>query len=142
MKTKTWSKKNIWSGAIAGLIAGVVVGFILIRMHAMSGIGGLIGMPNPLAGYIVHLVWNGILGIIFALIFNRISTKFFSCTVWGVVYGIIWWFLCALTLAPLMMGMAVSWNAQAMSQGIPMFVAHLVYGLVLGIVYYWMKTRK
>lgn len=142
MKTKTWSKKNICSGIIAGLIGGVAIGFIMIRMHMMAGVGSMFGMPNPLAGYIVHLILCGILGLIFALIFNSISNKFFQCTIWGVIYGICWWILGSLIIAPLMMGMTVSMGSDRMGHAIPMLVGDLVFGLVLGVCYYWMKSRK
>ncbi len=142
MKSTVINKKNIGSGIIGGLIAGVVFGFILMRMGTLSSAGCLLGLSDPLSGFIVHLIFCGILGIIFALIFCKGCTTFYNSTLWGIVYGIIWWFIGPLILCPWLAGTTISWNEGKFAHALPMLVGHLVFGFVLGITYYWMRSRK
>ena len=137
------NKKNIVNGIIAGLIAGIVFGFMLIQMGVLGNIGLMVGSSNPIAGFIVHLVFSAILGVIFALVFfKKIGDHFYSAILWGLLYGIIWWFLGALTLAPIAMGVPVVWNGQVMSNEFPMLLGYLVFGFVLGLCFFWLKNRK
>jgi hypothetical protein len=141
-KVTVFNKKNICSGIVGGLIAGVVFGFILIRLEILSTAGRLMGMTDPLSGFIVHLVFSAILGLIFALVFAKGCTNFFSSSLWGIFYGILWWFFGPLTLCPWAAGRPVSWSSGAMSHAFPMLLGHLVFGLVLGVSYFWMRNRK
>jgi uncharacterized membrane protein YagU involved in acid resistance len=142
MKITVVNRKNIWSGIIGGLIAGVVFGFILVRIGVLSSVGRMMGLTDPLSSFIIHLIFSAILGLIFALVLCKGCTTFFNSAIWGIVYGIIWWFLGPLTLCPWMSGSPVSWSAGAVSHAFPMLIGHLVYGLVLGVSYFWMRNRK
>lgn len=137
------SKKNIVNGILAGLIAGVVFGFMLIQMGVLGNVGMLIGSTNPFVGFLVHLVYSAILGVIFALLFfKHITTNFYPAALWGLVYGIIWWFIGTLTLAPIAMKMPVIWSTAVMTNEFPMLLGNLVFGFVLGLSYYWLKNHK
>jgi hypothetical protein len=142
MKVTVINKKNICSGIIGGLIAGVVFGFILARLGVLSHAGSLIGLTDPLSGFIIHLIFSAILGLIFALVFCKGCTTFFNSSFWGIAYGIIWWFLGPLTLCPWSTGGTISWSTGTMSHELPMLVGNLVFGLVLGVTYFWMRNRK
>ncbi len=142
MKTTVISKKNIWSGIIGGLVAGIVFGFILIRLGTLSTAGCLVGLSDPLSGFIVHLIFCGILGLIFALIFCKCCTTFYSSSLWGIIYGVIWWFLGPLVLCPWLAGVEMSWSQNTLTRSFPMLVGHLVFGLILGVIYFWMRSRK
>lgn len=135
-------KRNIVNGILAGLIAGVVFGFMLIQMGVLGNIGMLIGSPNPFVGFLVHLVYCAILGVIFALIFYKHIATFYQGALWGLVYGIIWWFLGTLTLAPIAMSTPVVWSTAVMTNEFPMLLGNLVFGFVLGLCFYWLKNRK
>ncbi|MBS0604517.1 MAG: hypothetical protein JSS60_05700 [Verrucomicrobia bacterium] len=136
------NKKNIVSGIVSGLIAGIVLGCMMIRMGIMANVGAMMGMPHPVAGFFFHLIYSGLIGLIFGLVFYSLAKDFFTSAIWGVIYGVIWWFLGTLTLAQMMMGLPVSWNAIAMLQGMHMLVGQLVFGIVLGISYFWLNNRK
>lgn len=136
-------KRNIVNGILAGLIAGVVFGFMLIQMGVLANLGMTIGSPTPFAGFIVHLIISAILGVIFAVIFyKRITNYFYPALLWGLLFGIIWWFIGSLTLAPIAMGMPVDWSAKVMAAEFPMLIGNLVFGFVLGLCYFWLKNRR
>lgn len=130
------------NGIIAGIVAGIILGFMMVRMRMFAQIGSLIGMPNALSGFLFHLVINAILGIIFAVIFVKAAKSFFNCAIWGVIFGLVWWFVGSLTIAPLMMGMPVVWNNDAMMNALPMLMGELTFGLVLGICYYGLRRHQ
>lgn len=136
-------KRNIVNGIIAGLVAGIVFGFMLIQMGVLGNVGMMVGSPNPFAGFVVYLIFSAILGVIFALVFfKKITTHFYPAVLWGLLYGIIWWFLGTLTLAPIAMGIPVVWSGTVMANEFPMLIGNLVFGFVLGLCYFWLKNRK
>jgi uncharacterized membrane protein YagU involved in acid resistance len=142
MKSTVVNKKNICSGIIGGIIAGVALGFILMRMGTLSNAGKLLGMHDSLSGLIIHLVFSAIVGLIFALVFCKGCTTFYNSSLWGIVYGVIWWFIGPLILCPWLAGVTISWSQITFTHALPMLVGHLVYGFVLGISYFWMRTHK
>ena len=104
-------------------------------------IGMMVGVPSAVVGFLVHLVISTLIGISFAVLFDRFLGSVSSGLASGLVYGGAWWFLGPLTLMPLMMGMGLNWNAAAASQMLPSLVGHLLYGAILGTSYAWLKSR-
>lgn len=142
MKSTVINKKNICSGIIGGIVAGVALGFILMRMGTLSNAGKLLGMHDSLSGLIIHLVFSAVVGLIFSLIFCKGCTTFYNSSLWGIVYGVIWWFIGPLILCPWLAGVTISWGQSTLTHALPMLVGHLVYGFVLGVTYFWMRTHK
>jgi hypothetical protein len=137
-----YSKRNIVNGIIAGLIAGVVLGFMLIQMGVLANLGNLVGSSTPFAGFIVYLIISAILGGVFSLIFFKKINNFYPAVIWGLVFGIAWWFVGTLTLAPMAMGLPVMWSKAVMAAEFPLLIGNLIFGFILGLCYYWLKNRK
>lgn len=135
-KKLVFSKKNIWMGIISGVLAGIIFGFIMIKTGAFDEFAELLGRMNAFSVFLMHILYTAVLGVIFAIAFYQVGTDFFHCIMGGIVYGVIWWFLGNLTIAPLMMGYSVSWDYQTMLEAFPMLIGYLVFGLSLGIIYY------
>src|ERR1043165_6494086 len=142
MKSKILNKENILSGIMAGLMAGIVFGFILARMGVLSYAGRFFAMSEPLSAFIIHMIFSGIVGVIFAIIFFHGCTNFFNTTLWGIVYGIIWWLIGPMVLCPWMKGLPISWESGQTCHAIPMLFGHLIFGITLGVSYFWMRHRK
>jgi len=137
MKLHAFSKHNIIYGALSGAVAGIVLGLMMLRMGVLADMGMVIGMPNPLSGFILHFVVDITLGILFAIIFFKCAKTFFSCILSGVAFAILWWILSMLILVPLLLGYPISWYCGS----IPVLMAELVFGLVLGLSYYFFKSK-
>ena len=133
--------RNITLGVYGSLAGGVVFGAMMAVMGMLPMIGMMVGVPSALVGFLVHLVISALIGISFAVLFDRFLGSVSSGLASGLVYGGAWWFLGPLTLMPLMMGMGLNWNAAAASQMLPSLVGHLVYGAILGTSYVWLKSR-
>jgi uncharacterized membrane protein YagU involved in acid resistance len=54
---------------------------------------------------------------------------------WGLGYGILWWFFGQFTLLPAAGGIPLDWSAERGSQLFGSLVGHILYGLILGVVY-------
>jgi hypothetical protein len=133
---------RVWVGIAAGLLA--TVGLEAVRItsfrvfHGMPGdLPKLLGVlllnrfmagPSALStvlGYLYHF-WNGAcFGIIFAVIFGRV--RFY----WGILYGEV--IGTVFLLSPAVTALGVGFFASNMhSMQITVWLAHLVYGAILG----------
>ncbi len=134
---------RIQHGAYAGVAGGVVFGAMMGMMGMLPMIGQMVGVPTAAVGFIVHLVISTVIGASFAALFRSAVTGTASSLGYGAAYGTAWWFLGPLTLMPLMMGMGlgVNWNLTAARQMAPSLLGHLIFGLILGVVYARLESR-
>lgn len=119
-------------GLTAGLIGAVGYGILLQALGMIWVVGQLIGVPGPIAGWLVHLFVGTALGGVYAATFGPLPHNRLSGPVYGLVYGLIWLVLGVLILFPVMV------NQPLFQFGQPELVAlagHLVYGLAVGLVY-------
>ncbi len=136
--------KNLKPGVYAGLAGGVVFGAIMATMGMLPMIGMMVGVPSAAVGFLVHLVISTLIGISFGVIFDRFLHGASGGLGYGLLYGGTWWVLGPLTLMPLFMGMGfgVNWNAAAASQMLPSLYGHLVFGAILGVSYWWLRSHS
>jgi hypothetical protein len=71
----------------------------------------------------------------YGILFRSEAPNFGSGIAWGLVYGLVWWFLGPLTLLPLLLGGSVTWTANAAHLFLPSLVGHLFYGAVTAAVF-------
>jgi hypothetical protein len=129
-----------WGRAVvAGGIAGVIAGLIFSRwMYEGNFFPLLAGMGQPQAGSTTVILHFGValwIGATFGLLFQRDVRGYGSSMGWGLGYAILWWFLGQLTLLPIISRMPLDWSA---SKGADLFgslVGHIIYGLILGVMY-------
>jgi uncharacterized membrane protein YagU involved in acid resistance len=94
---------------------------------------GFSGVPS--AGIALHFVIAFIIGASFGLLFQRDVRGYGSCLGWGLGYGIFWWFLGPMTIMPLWQGRRLDWSYQHGQELYGSLVGHIVYGLIVGVVY-------
>jgi uncharacterized membrane protein YagU involved in acid resistance len=133
--------RAIRSGALAGLVGGVLFTAVMVAVGALPTVARMVGSANPVVGLIVHLVIAQIIGVSYAVLFRRKSFDVVSGAGWGLCYGFFWWVLGNLTLLPWFTGSPVRWDAAALSAGLPSLVGHLAYGAALGAVYFGLEAR-
>ena len=131
---------SIKNGIFAGLAGGVVFGAMMGMMGMLTMIGAMVGYPNVIVGFNVHMINSAIIGAAFAVVLGKLVTGMGTGVGYGLGYGVIWWILGPLTLMPLFMGMGfgINWNLEAASNMLPSLMGHLVYGAILGGVFAWM----
>ena len=138
------NSRSIKLGALGGLLGGVVFGIMMGMMGMLSMIGQMVGQPNAVAGFAVHLINSVIIGAGFAVVFGRYVSSIGSGLSTGLIYGSAWWLLGPLTLMPLFMGMGfgVNWNIGAAQAMAPSLVGHFIYGAILGVSYHLLGQRS
>jgi uncharacterized membrane protein YagU involved in acid resistance len=126
-------------GLFAGIAAGAVMLAYLLVFGMLSGEAVTVMMgrfsiqvpPNPLQGALLHLAVSAIYGLLFGIVWRFLGRRF---SAWGtaLLYGLVIYLLARFVLLP--------------ESGSPLLdipplhfaLAHLVYGLVLGL---WFKGK-
>lgn len=127
-----------------GLAGGVVFGAYMGYMGSLPMVAGLVGSDSAAVGFVLHLVLSVVIAFGFCGLFGKKAAGNPGAgALWGLVYGGVWWLLGPLLLMPLMMGMGlgVNLNAEAATNMLPSLWGHLAYGLILGIVYAYLRKK-
>lgn len=123
-------------GALAGTIGGAVFG------HWMS-VGGwyfpliarLLNSSSASTGELLHYLFSIVIGCGFGLLFQRDIRSLGSSLGWGVGYAMMWWFVGPLSLLPLAGRQGIDWSYENASSLFPVLAGHIMYGLIVGLVY-------
>ncbi|KTD22277.1 Uncharacterised protein [Legionella lansingensis] len=137
--------KCILNGIIAGIVAGIVFAIFLFMGGMTETLGAMIGMPTKLGGLIVHVAVSIIAGIVFALILGWLIHSWIAAIIWGLLFGVAMWIVGPMTLLPYMAAgipLFSKWTMAGIQANIPPLVGHLIYGLVLGVVFYALNKRQ
>lgn len=138
-------------GVIGGLAGGAVMGAMISIMMApviRGAIPALYGLQGGVAGWVVHMSHSAILGVAFAAIMAVPGLRSYANSVGastgiGAVYGIVLWAVLAALVMPLWLAavgfpQAPPFPNFALPGSLP---AHIVYGIVLGAVYPYVRSR-
>lgn len=122
-------------GGVAGLIGGIAFGAWLAQNNAFVLIAGIVGSNSAMMGITLHVIIAVLIGASFGVLFQRDVRGYGSSICWGMAYGIFWWFLGPLTLLPLLQGQRIDWSYQHSSALFGSLVGHVIYGILLGLIY-------
>jgi uncharacterized membrane protein YagU involved in acid resistance len=133
--------RSIGWGGLAGLIGGVVLLPIMTIVTGLSQLAGLVGGTSPILGVVVHLLISGLIGISYGLLFEDESPDIAAGIAWGLLYGLVWWFVGRLTLFPILHGLSFTWTLEAAADALPLLIGHLIYGAVTAVVFMVFERR-
>jgi hypothetical protein len=136
-----WTLRSLAWGALASVLGGLLFSIIMAATGVFPQVASLIGGSSPLAGFAVHLVISVLIGMSYGLFFKHESPDAGSSMVWGMLYGLAWWFLGPLTLMPILLGHAVTWTIQVADLLLPSLLGHLIYGATVGLVFFWFESH-
>src|SRR5215467_3018563 len=122
-------------GGFAGLFGGWAFGKWMAQVNFYPLIAGLVNSDSHMVGVTLHFVFAVIIGASFGMLFQRDVRGYGSCMGWGTSYGLLWWFLGPLTILPIWQGKKVDWSYQHGSDLFGSLVGHVIYGLIVGLVY-------
>lgn len=144
---------KIGASVVAGLIGGLVFGMMMHMMTAptpdggqmpiMAMIGQIVGSPTVGVGWVYHLFNSALIGAIFGWFFGDRLQGFASALGWGAAYGFVWWILGGLLLMPILLGMppfAPLMMPPMRMMAMGSLVGHLMFGLILGGTFAWLRT--
>jgi hypothetical protein len=134
---------RIWIGIGGGLAGGIVFGVMMAMMGMLPMIGKMVGHPSAFAGFAVHMMISAGIGASFAALFGCAIHRVRNGVLIGMSYGGLWWVLGPLTLMPWLMGMGFGAHLTLAGAraALPSLPGHLVYGLILGLVYSLLARR-
>jgi uncharacterized membrane protein YagU involved in acid resistance len=128
-------------GALAGLAGGLLFSLVMVAVGSLPAVAALAGGVSPLLGFAVHMIISALVGMSYGVLFRRESPNFGSAIAWGLLYGLIWWYLGPLTVMPILLGRQFVWTMQAAGVLLPSLVGHLIYGASTGFVFALLERR-
>ena len=141
-------RSKVGAGILAGVIAGIGFGFMMHWISVPASMGGRMPMMTMMArvvrseslvaGWIYLLVNSVVMGGLFGILLGDRARRIGGALVWGALFGVLLWFLGALILMPLLLGMAVfePITVASMRTGAWQSLgAHVLSGLILGGVF-------
>ncbi|MGE3278672.1 MAG: hypothetical protein AB7J40_02625 [Candidatus Altimarinota bacterium] len=129
-----------WSGGVVGgLAGGIVFGVMMGMMGMLPMVAQVVGSESAAVGFIYHLFNSLIIGLLFVAVFSKYVDSMVSGMVLGLLHGFIWWILGPLLLMPVLMGMGPQFTVAGMTMALPSLFGHVLYGIVLGVVYVSVK---
>ncbi len=145
-------RSKIGAGVVVGLSAGVVFGVMMQMMTAPTPDGGKMPMMAMVAmvvrsdsiavGWVYHLFNSAVIGAIFGWLFGSRAANYGAGFGWGALNGVIWWVLGGLVLMPMLLGMpAFAPLKMMLPVAMGSMIGHLVYGVILGLLFVWFRSR-
>jgi hypothetical protein len=122
-------------GGLAGMLGGWAFGKWMAQVGFYPLVASLVNSTSAGVGTTLHFVFAVIIGASFGVLFQRDVRGHGSSVGWGLGYGILWWFLGALTIMPLWLGKAPDWSYLGLARLFGSLVGHAVYGVIVGLVY-------
>ena len=122
-------------GGTAGIAGGWAFGNWMAQVGFFPLIAGLVGSESSTVGITLHFAIAVVIGASFGALFQRDVRGLGSSLGWGLAYGIFWWFLGPLTLLPVLQGIPPDWTYRHGSELFGSLVGHVIYGLLVGLVY-------
>jgi uncharacterized membrane protein YagU involved in acid resistance len=123
---------------IGGGFAGIVSSLIFSRWMYEGNFFPLVAtleMSSHSGTILVHFLVALLIGVTFGLLFQSDVRGYGSSMGWGLGYGIFWWFFGQLTILTIIGRTWPDWSADRGAQLFGSLVGHILYGLILGVVY-------
>ena len=145
-------------GALAGLAGGVAMAVVAALISAWMGqdiwheskriaaivlgpaalVGSGFELGPVLVGTLIHLFVSALLGAIFGIVTRRwlhLTSDFGTPVLAGLIYGLLIWMVAYFIVLPLL-------NPALLEVYAPAFIIqHVAYGVVLGLVYMWLRPQ-
>ncbi|HEU5100984.1 MAG TPA: DUF6789 family protein [Roseiflexaceae bacterium] len=145
-------------GALAGLAGGLAMAIVAAIISASMGqdiwheskrIAAIVYGPAALAapgfdlgpvlvGSLIHLLVSAVLGAIFGIVTRRwlgLTSDFGTPVLAGLIYGMMIWLVAYFIVLPVL-------NPALLEVYAPAFIIqHVVYGIVTGLVYMWLRPQ-
>jgi uncharacterized membrane protein YagU involved in acid resistance len=128
-------------GAAAGLSGGLLFSLVLMATGTLPEVARMGGGSSVVYGFIVHMSVSAMLGMTYGMLFRREAPDFGSGIAWGLVYGLIWWFIGPMTLLPILLGGSLTWTLAAADTLFPSLIGHLLYGAATAAAFHLFERR-
>ena len=124
------TQRPLLTGAVSGLLAAIPAGLLLYASGGLVGGAERAGIDLA-AAHAVHAVLMVLSGMLYAAVFKRAANDQKGGWLFGAAFGFLVWMFTPITIWQLFAPRPVAVGNAA----IGLFAAHVLYGLVLGILY-------
>jgi len=114
----------------------------MVATGVLPRVANLVGGSSPALGFVVHMGISTLIGMSYGLLFRYEAPDIGSSVAWGMLYGLVWWFVGHLTLFPILLGGPFIWTPEAADIGLPSLVGHLIYGGALALVFVLLERPR
>lgn len=137
--------RTLRQGALAGLVAGLVVALLLIVDYgpgsSLRAIARWFALDTPgtgrIVGFLLMLLLGAVFGLLFGLIVERWQPRLGRWLLTGLALGLLWWVLGALVF-----GVAINHVGIDVNSVFFYVMMLLVYGLLLGsLAFQWRQPQ-
>jgi hypothetical protein len=128
-------------GAVASLVGGLLFTVVLLVIGFLPKVANIVGGSSLILGFVVNMVISALIGMSYGLLFRYEAPDFGSGVAWGLVYGLIWWFIGPLTLLPILLGGTFNWTTETAGALLPSLIGHLIYGAATAVVFLVLERR-
>jgi hypothetical protein len=133
--------RSLGWGALASLVGGLLFSLVMVATGVLPDIANLVGGSSPVLGFVVHMGISTMIGMSYGVLFAYEAPDAGSSVIWGMLYGLVWWFVGHLTLLPILLGESFTWTTEAAGAGLPSLIGHLIYGAALALVFLLLERR-
>jgi hypothetical protein len=123
------------------VVGGVLFGLLLAFSGGLPQVVRLTGGASPVTAFLVHLLISALIGMSYGAFFRREASNWEASAGWGLLYGLVWWYLGPLTLLPILLGEPCTWTAADADAALPWLIGHLLYGTVTALVFFRLERR-
>ena len=128
-------------GAMASLVGGLLFTLVLLVIGFLPKVANIVGGSSLILGFIVNMIISALIGMSYGLLFRYEAPDFGSGVAWGLVYGLIWWFIGPLTLLPILLGGTFNWTTETAGALLPSLIGHLIYGAATAVAFLVLERR-
>jgi uncharacterized membrane protein YagU involved in acid resistance len=128
-------------GALASLVGGALFTVVLLVIGFLPKVASIVSGSSLILGFIVNMIISAVIGMSYGLLFRYEAPDFGSGVAWGLVYGLIWWFIGPLTLMPILLGGTFDWTTETAGALLPSLIGHLIYGAATAVVFLVLERR-
>jgi uncharacterized membrane protein YagU involved in acid resistance len=128
-------------GAIGGLCGGLLFSLAMLDTGILPYVAKIFGASSPVLGFAIHIAFSAIIGMTYGLLFAREAPDMGAGIGWGLLYGLVWWFIGQLTLFPHFLGEPFDWAIEDASAALPSLMGHLIYGATTAFVFIALERR-
>jgi uncharacterized membrane protein YagU involved in acid resistance len=137
----TRTLRSLGWGAAASLAGGLLFSLVMVATGFLPQVASLVGGSSPALGFVVHMGISALVGMSYGVLFGYEAPDFGSSVAWGLVYGLVWWFLGPLTLMPILLGGQFTWTTGAAAVALPSLIGHLIYGAATACTFLLLERR-
>jgi len=139
MKASQVLKNGVLPGGLAGLAGGLVLAAAMYELGRLDIFGQLTGVISQLAGFILVLAVSALLGAGFGVLVWYQRPNAGETLVWGLVYGVFWWYLGRLTILPLFQGKGLTWDVDSARAAFPDLLGLILLGGIIGLAHVFFR---